>query len=302
MKLPSFAAALAAGLLAQAVLGAAPEVINLWPGTPPGDTVQLPPEANMTRPTDHLTGGRPVIRLGDISTPTITVYPPPAGHNTGAAVVVCPGGAYRIVAIDLEGTEICDWLNSLGVTAILLKYRVPAREGEPRYLAPLQDAQRAFGLVRAHAQAWGLDPHRVGIIGFSAGGDVAAILSNDYTARAYPPVDAADGFGCRPDFALLIYPAYLVGKDNVLAPEVKPPAAPQTPPTFLVQAEDDPLRVENALYYYLALQRGGVSAEMHLYPVGGHGYGLRRTDALVTTWPDRAADWLKSAGWLTPAP
>jgi len=302
MKPAYRAAVLAACLLAGPTLPAAPEVINLWPGPPPGDTVQLPPETNLTRSTDHLAGGRPYIRLGNISTPTITVYPPPAAHNTGTAAVVCPGGGYRIVSIDLEGTEICDWLNSLGVTAVLLKYRVPAREGEPRYLAPLQDAQRALGLVRAHAGAWGIDPHRVGVIGFSAGGDMAAILSNDYAERAYPPVDAADRLGCRPDFTLLIYPAYLVGKDNVLAPEVKPPHAPETPPTFLVQAEDDPIRVENAFYYYLALHRGGVAAELHLYPTGGHGYGLRRTDATATTWPDRAADWLKAGGWLAPAP
>jgi len=302
MKPPRLATALAAGLLAAPVLPAAPEVINLWPGPPPGGAVQLPPEGNMTKPTDHLTGGRPVIRIGNVATPTITVYPAPAAHNTGAAVLVCPGGGFRIVSIDLEGTEICDWLNSLGVTAVLLKYRVPEREGQPRYLAPLQDAQRALGLVRAHAAAWGIDPHRVGVIGFSAGGDVAAILSNDYAERAYPPVDAADQLGCRPDFALLIYPAYLVGKDNALAPEVKAPAAPQTPPTFLVQAEDDPIRVENALFYHLALHRGGVAAELHLYPTGGHGYGLRRTDALVTTWPDRAVDWLEAGGWLQPAP
>jgi len=296
---PHRAAALA--VLASSAFATEPRIITLWPGIPPGDTVKLPPEGDTTGPGDQLIAGRPVIRLGNVSVPTIAVFAPEPSRNTGAAVVVCPGGGYHILAMDLEGTEVCDWLNSLGVTGILLKYRVPAREGGPQYLPPLQDAQRAFGLVRQNAKSWGIDPHRVGILGFSAGGNLAAMLSNVHDGRAYPAVDAADALGCRPDFALLIYPAYLVGKDGGLVPELTVSSA-RTPPTFLVQAEDDPIPAENALFYYLALKRAGVPAELHLYPIGGHGYGLRRTDAVVTRWPERAAEWLKASGWLHPAP
>ena len=288
-------------LLAAPVVAAEPKGITLWPGTPPGETGKLPPEGDTTGPKDQLIAGRPVIRLGNVSTPTIAVYSPDAGRNTGTAVVVCPGGGYHILAMDLEGTEVCAWLNSLGVTGILLKYRVPAREGVPRYQAPLQDVQRALGLVRQNAQNLGIDPHRLGVLGFSAGAHLAAVLSNEHERRTYPAVDAADELSCRPDFALLIYPGYLVDKDNVVAPELSV-GSPKTPPTFLVQAQDDPIPAENALFYCLALKRAGVPAELHLYPVGGHGYGLRRTDAVVTTWPDRAAEWLKASGWLRPAP
>lgn len=274
---------------------------NLWPGRAPGETQTLPPEADLTQPTDDLIAGRRIIKLGNVSDPTITVYKPDPAKDTGAAVLVCPGGGYYILALDLEGTEVCAWLNSIGVTGVLLKYRVPAREGQPRYLAPLQDAQRALGLVRHRAGELGLDPHRIGVLGFSAGGHLAAALSNNHDERVYPLVDAADRTSCRPDFAVLVYPGYLTVKEKGdTLPEEMHVSATNTPPTFLVMAEDDPVRVENALVYYEALKDAHVPAEMHLYPQGGHGYGLRRTDALVTTWPDRAADWMRAAGWLTP--
>jgi len=293
------ALAAALTLFAAAGIAAAPHPIPLWPGTPPGDTAQLPPEADTTVPGDQLIAGRPVIRLGNVSTPTITVYAPDPAKNTGAAVVVCPGGGYHILALDLEGTEVCDWLNSLGVTGVLLKYRVPARDGGPSYLAALEDAQRALGLVRQNATAWGIDPKRVGVLGFSAGGNLAAVLSNNFEQRAYPPVDAADEYGCRPDFAFLIYPGSLVDENNAVAPQLTVRAG-KTPPTFLVQAANDPIPVQNSVYYFLALRRAGVPAELHVYATGGHGYGLRRTDEPVTSWPDRAADWLKASGWLQP--
>jgi acetyl esterase/lipase len=162
---------------------------------------------------------------------------------------------------------------------------------------PLQDAQRALGLVRHQAKDLGLDAQRIGVLGFSAGAHVAAMLSNHHAARTYPVVDAADQTSCRPDFSILIYPGYLVSETDVMAPELNLGVA-KTPPTFLAMAEDDPARVENALFYFLALKRANVPAEMHLYPTGGHGYGLRRTKDLVTTWPDRVADWMKTSGWL----
>jgi acetyl esterase/lipase len=279
-----------------------PAEIPLWPGKAPGETTVLPPEADTTKADGELIAGRRVIRLGNVSTPTMAIYRPDPAKDTGAAVVVCPGGGYYILAMDLEGTEVCDWLNSIGVTGILLKYRVPLREGRPAYAAPLQDAQRALGLVRSQAKTLGLDPNRIGVLGFSAGGHLSAALSNNHDARTYPAVDAADEVSCRPDFCVLIYTGSLTVKEknDVLAPEL-PVSTTNTPPTFIAMTQDDGERVESALFYYLALKKASVPAEMHLYPKGGHGYGLRRTELTVSTWPDRVADWMKASGWLKPA-
>ncbi|MGB8166768.1 MAG: alpha/beta hydrolase [Chthoniobacteraceae bacterium] len=275
------------------------EPIALWPDAVPGETGTLPPEQDMSKPTDKPVGGKPLIRLGNVSRPTITVFPAPKEKNTGAAVVVCPGGGYSILALDLEGSEVCEWLNSIGVTGVLLKYRVPGRKDQPPRLAPLQDAQRAIGLVRSRAAEWGIDPNRIGILGFSAGGHLAANASNNYEPRAYPAVDDADKESCRPDFAVLVYPAYLTLKDkgDELAPEMKITA--QTPQTFMVMAQDDPIRVEGPIYYSLALKREKVPFELHVYPTGGHGYGLRPSEHNVTTWPARVAEWMKTRGLLS---
>ena len=271
--------------------------IALWPGRSPGEKTALPPEADVEKPTDEAIAGRPVQKRGNVSDPTITIYRPDPAKNTGAAVLVCPGGGYYILALDLEGTEVCEWLNSIGITAVLVKYRVPRREGLAPYAAPLQDAQRALGIVRSRAKDFGIDPARIGVLGFSAGGNLAAMLSNNHHARTYPPVDTADETSCRPDFCVLIYPGDLTTKekDDALAPELSV-SHENTPPTFIAMTEDD--KVENALTYYHALMKANVPAEMHLYPRGGHGYGLRRTELTVTTWPDRAADWLESEGFL----
>jgi acetyl esterase/lipase len=272
-----------------------PKPINLWPGVAPGDRGDIPPEQDITKTTDELIAGKRVIRLGNVSKPAITVYPVRGGNNTGAAVLVCPGGGYHILAMDLEGTEVCEWLNSIGVTGMLLKYRVPKRQYEEGHIAPLQDAQRALGLIRSRASEWGIDPKRVGVLGFSAGAHLAANLSNNSQNRAYPRVDAADDQSCRPDFTLLIYPGLLVaGKDGLeLGPELRIGAG--TPPTFIVMAADDPVRAENAFYYAIALKKAKVPVELHVYEKGGHGYGLRaRQDLPVTTWPARAEDWMKS--------
>jgi acetyl esterase/lipase len=278
-------------------LGAESPPIRLWTGAAPGEKGGLGPERDTTTPKDNLIAGRPVIRLGNVSDPTITVYRPDAGKDTGAAVVVCPGGGYYILAMDLEGTEVCQWLNSVGVTGVLLKYRVPQREGHPGYAAPLQDVQRAVGLVRLNARDWGIDPARVGVLGFSAGGHLCAALAAN-PARTYPRVDGADDLSCRPDFQVLVYPGGLV-KDNtgyVLGPEVA--VTEGTPPTFLAMALDDPVKVENVISYATALKEAKVPMELHVYPTGGHGYGLRPTKDYVTTWPQRAADWMRSRGLL----
>ncbi len=288
-----------ATLLATAVFAqAASEPIALWPGVPPGDKGGLPPEADVTKPTDNVVSGKPVIRLGNVSNPTITVFPAPAEKATGAAVMVCPGGGYHILAMDLEGTEVCEWLNSIGVTAVLLKYRVPAREGLPKHAPALQDAQRAMGIIRQRAGEWGLDPARVGCLGFSAGGHLCAALSASIAVRTYEAIDDADKQSCRPDFMALIYAAYLTQKDK--GDEVSPDTAVSklTPPTFLAMTEDDPVRAETALFYYLALKNAKVPAELHLYPMGGHGYGLRRTPFNISTWPKRAEEWLRALGAL----
>lgn len=282
-----------ATVLAAQVWAAPSEPIPLWPGGPPGETNTVLPERDTSKPGEGLVAGKPLIRLGHVSQPSITVYRPEPANDTGVAVIVCPGGGYSILAMDLEGTEVCEWLNSIGVTGVLLKYRVPKRES-----GPLQDAQRALGLVRHRAKEWGLNPQRIGVLGFSAGGNLAAELSANHNARAYPIVDDADAASCRPDFQLLVYPAYLVQKDDPqkIAPAVT--VTSNTPPTFLLMAVDDPVRVENVLGYSLALKQSKVPFELHVYPTGGHGYGLRQTSERVTLWPDLAAQWMKSQGWL----
>ncbi len=289
--------------LVAATAAAQSQPIRLWPGAAPDDPPGIPAEVAETSPADPATRTRPVTRITNVTVPTITVYSPDPVHDTGAAVVVCPGGAYHHLAIDKEGTEICQWLNAIGVTGVLLKYRVPQREGFPRWRLPLQDAQRAFGILRRRAKEFGIDPHRIGIIGFSAGANLAAVLSNNHEQRIYPRVDEADDQSCRPDFAMVIYPGWLsdAGRGSRgVAPEL-PVSADRTPPTFLVQAEDDHANVENSLNYYFALQANHVPAEMHLYPRGGHGYGLRQHGDRVSTWPDRAAAWLQDTGILAPA-
>ncbi|MFN0066872.1 MAG: alpha/beta hydrolase [Limisphaerales bacterium] len=297
MKFPPFLAALC--LVAAPLFAAAPSPVKLWPGTPPGDQGGLPPEADTTKDTDNLVAGRRLIRLGNVSEPSLAFFPAPAGTANGACVLVCPGGGYHILASDLEGTEVCDWLNSLGVHAALLKYRVPRRPGREPHAAPLEDAQRAMGLLRQRATEWGVDTNRIGVLGFSAGGHLAAVLSNT-PQRAYPRVDAADDLPARPNFAVLIYPGYLTDKDqgDRVRPEL--PLSTNTPPTFLAITQDDPVRVETALGYAAGLQRERVPFELHVHPRGGHGYGLRRTDNPVTWWPDRAGEWMKFNGWLKP--
>lgn len=267
--------------------------IHLWPDAAPGAPDNPAPEIDTTTAKDNLIAGKPLIRLGNVSTPALTLYTP-AGKNTGAAIVVFPGGAYRILAIDLEGTEVCDWLTNAGITCILLKYRVPDSGPYPKSSAALQDAQRTLGIVREHAAAWHIDPHRIGVLGFSAGAHLAAALSTHFDKRLYAPIDAADQLSCRPDFAVIIYPGYLALAEQNFAPNSEIHPTGQTPPSFILQAEDDPVHVENATVYFLALKNAKVPAELHLYAQGGHGYGLRRTALPVTAWPQLVEAWLRT--------
>ncbi len=274
----------------------------IWPGTPPDAVPDPTPE---TGASTH------------VSRPTMTVYAP-KGHNTGAAVVVFPGGGYQVLAMDLEGTEICDWLTSRGVTCVLLKYRVPnsgptllnGRRYYPKVQTALQDAQRTLGLVRRYAGAWRVDPHKVGVIGFSAGGHLVAAVSTHFAERTYRPVDAADALSCRPDFAIAVYPGHLWAhedepratrnqEDLTLRPDITVRA--DTPPTFLLQAQnDDTDSIEQSLAYYVALQKAGVPTEMHLYAQGGHAFGLRKSNLPIGRWPDLVERWLHTIGVLGP--
>ncbi|MHB8503127.1 MAG: alpha/beta hydrolase [Candidatus Acidiferrales bacterium] len=273
--------------------------IEVWPHGAPGAPANPPPEGDTTTAKDNLIAGKPIIRLGNVSTPTLTLYRP-TGKSTGVAVVVFPGGGYRILAIDLEGTEVCDWLNSAGITCVLLKYRVPDTGPYPKSAAALQDAQRALGIVRSHAAEWHIDGHRVGVLGFSAGGHLAAALSTHFDKRIYDRIDAADELSCRPDFAVIIYPGYLAIAEQNFAANADIHVTEQTPPTFLLQAEDDPVHVENSIVYFMALKNAKVPAEMHIYTQGGHGYGLRRTELPITRWPELAEIWLRTIRVLPP--
>ena len=278
-----------------------PTTLSIWPHGAPGAQPNPPAEIDTTTVKDDLIAGKPVIRLGNVSTPTLTLYPP-AGKNTGAAVVVFPGGGYHILAMDLEGTEVCDWLNSAGIACILVKYRVPGSGPYPKSSAALQDAQRALGTVRSHAGEWHLDPQRIGVLGFSAGAHLAAALSTHFDKRLYDPVDSADRISCRPDFAVIVYPGYLALAEQNFAPNPDIAVTEKTPPSFIVQAEDDPVHVENSTVYFLALKNAKVAVEMHLYAQGGHGYGLRRTALPITTWPESVQTWLHTIQVLPGSP
>ena len=267
--------------------------LPVWPGTAPGAPTNPAAEIDTTTAKDNMIAGKPLVRLGNVSAPTLTLYTP-TGRNTGAGVVVFPGGSYRILAIDLEGTEVCEWLNSAGITCVLLKYRVPDTGPYPKSAAALQDAQRAAGIVRSHAAEWHIDPQRIGVLGFSAGAHLAAALSTHFEQRLYDPIDAADKVSCRPDFAVIVYPGYLAIAEQDFAPNSEIHATDKTPPSFIVQAADDPVHVENATVYFLALKNAKVPAELHIYAQGGHGYGLRRTALPVTAWPDLVETWLRT--------
>ena len=301
--------------------------LPIWPGAvPDAQPVARPETAEMA---EGLIAGKSGEFVVNVSQPTMTVYSPTA-KNTGVAVVVFPGGGYLTLAIDLEGTEVCDWLTPKGITCVLLKYRVPDDNGYPKPASypksgpypespmALEDAQRTIGLVRFHAAEWHIDPHKVGVLGFSAGGHLSAAISTHFAKRLYPAVDAADKESCRPDFAVSIYPGHLsisaaewdakqgarkfmvphlpnADKDLGINPGI--PVTSHTPPTFLLQAENDHVdNVNDSLAYYIALKKGGVPVEMHLYAQGGHAFGLRRTELPITEWPQLVERWLGTIG------
>ncbi len=269
-------------------------VVPVWATKAPGDEgLTLPPEKAETKPDKPPS----ITRISNVSTPTLHLFKPDPARDTGASVIICPGGGHHILAWDLEGTEVAAWLNTLGVTGIVLKYRVPARDKNLPYQAAVRDAQRAVSLVRSKATEWKLDPKRIGILGFSAGGEVAALTAL-FNQRIYESSDEVDTISHRPDFGLLIYPAYLTEKgDGKLRDYVK--VQKDTPPLFLAHAHDDGVTPLSSALLYVDLKRAGRSAELHIVSKGGHGYGLRPSASNeASEWPARAAAWLKHTGLL----
>ena len=284
-------------LYADALPPAEPLVVGLWPKEPPGPpAVTNGPEQNLTKPEDRLIAGRRIIKLGNVSDPEMHVFLPPAERANGGAVVVCPGGGFSILAWDLEGTEVAEWLNSIGMAAVVVKYRVPTRQhGVPgKWQGPVMDAQRALSLTRHRAAEWNIDPQRIGILGFSAGGETAALTAVKNGRRLYEPTDEADRTPCVANFALLIYPGGIAEKDGVLKEDYR--VDKQTPPMFFVHAADDNVTCQSSVALFSALQKAGVPAELHIHTSGGHGYGLRATNLPVTHWPRHAETWLKQLG------
>ena len=282
--------------------------IPIWPAGKMPNALKHPKSEYVERITKPLVAGKPWTAVNNVSEPTMTVYPPKS-KNTGAAVIVFPGGGFRVLAIDLEGTEICHWFTSEGMTCVLLKYRVPfsgpaSHKSSHCHIYPkaptaLQDAQRTLGLVRFNAKKWHINPNKIGVIGFSAGGYMVANISTHFTKRAYEPIDAADKISCRPNFAIAVYPGHMRvdGKPMAQNPRIK--FTKNTPPTFIVQAENDPEdNINNSLLYYIGLKNAGVPVEMHLYAHGGHAFGLRQTQYPITRWPSLAKIWLHTISMI----
>jgi acetyl esterase/lipase len=298
MKLPSIIALTVTALLTLSLRAAEPLVLDVWPeGRVPGEPSGIGEE----KEEPPKPGQREVQRIANVTRPTISFYPAPKETNTGAAVLIAPGGGYNILAWDLEGTEVAQWLNSIGVNGIVLKYRVPRRPGKDKEkvepVESLQDAQRAMSLVRSRAGEWNIDAKKIGMLGFSAGGHLTAKTSTTFAKRSYEPLDKIDEISSRPDFTVLIYPAYLVEKDAT-AIKAEFPISKETPPAFLAHAGDDPVTPESSLFYYLALKRASVPAELHIYSTGGHGFGLRDSVSPSHTWPKRCEEWLRAGSWI----
>lgn len=276
-----------------------PAPIDLWPGTAPGEKGNIGPEG----PPPLKPGAKgPSKSITNVTKPTIAVYKPAKEIDTGAAIVIAPGGGYNVLAFEHEGTMVAEWLQSIGVTGVLLKYRVPRRPDQSKDAPPigaLQDAQRAISITRAKAGEWGIDPNRIGFIGFSAGGHLGAWVSTNSDKRSYEAVDVSDKASCRPDFAVLIYPGGVLQKENkaLFRPEIR--VAKDTPPTFLAVAVNDTGSFDGTLALMKALKDAGVKSEIHVYSDGGHGFGMRAGDKPHNAWPKRCEEWLRGEGLLT---
>jgi len=283
-----------------------PLVVELWPGKVPDETGNIGAEKFVMSPKldrKQVEVTEPTKMVTNVTKPTITVYRPAKDNDTGTALLICPGGGYWNLYWQLEGEEVATWLNSLGVTGIVLKYRVPRRPDEPKgepARRPLQDAQRAVSLVRSKAEEWGIAPQRIGIVGFSAGGHLAVATATSFETRSYQPIDDIDRISCRPDFAVLVYSGYLKAKDkDELAPGLRIPTG--TPPIFLAHGGDDIIsNPDHSVVMYLALKRAGVRAELHIYATAAHDFGVRASDHPCSTWTQSCANWLRHQGFLKP--
>ena len=285
-----------------------PQRIDIWPGKVPDETGAIGPEhVRMSPQLDRkkVEVTESTLLITDVTRPTITILRPVKEKDTGTAVLIFPGGGYWDLYWQLEGEEVAAWLNSIGATGIILKYRVPRRPDEPERepaRRPLQDAQRALSLVRHRAGEWGINPRRIGVIGFSAGGHLAISTATRFDERTYQPMDAVDQVSCRPDFAILAYPGYLKARDkDELAPGLRIPAG--TPPVFLVHGGEDLISgPEHSVVMYLALKRSGIPAELHIFAGTAHDFGVRTGDRPFNTWTESCAKWLRAQDFLGKAP
>lgn len=281
-----------------------PRVIDVWPGKPPDENAQI--GAERTRLSPKLDRKQVEVTeqtrlITDVTRPTLTIYPAQPGKATGTAMIICPGGGYWDLYWQLEGEEVANWLNSNGVTGIILKYRVPRRPDEPKpepARRPLEDAQRAVSLVRSKAKEWQISPQRIGIIGFSAGGHLAIATATSFEQRTYAPIDDIDQVSCRPDFSVLVYPGYLKPKDkDELSPGLRIPT--NTPPVFLAHGGADIISPpEHSVVMYLALRKAGIPAELHIYAGAAHDFGVRSTDQPCSAWTQSCVAWLQHQGFL----
>lgn len=301
---PTVVAALTSLAIAWSAVGAEPFIVSVWPGQPPEESGGIGPER--TRQSPQLDRKRVEVTeqttlITDVTHPTLTVYRPPKDKDSGTAMLICPGGGYWDLYWQLEGEEVAAWLNSIGVTGIILKYRVPRRPDEPKgepARRPLQDAQRAVSLVRSRASEWGIHPERIGIVGFSAGGHLAVAAATSFDKRTYAPVDEVDKASCRPDFAVSVYPGFLKAREkDELWPGLRVPEG--TPPIFLAHGGEDIISSpENSVFMYLALRRAGVPAELHVYAGTAHDFGVRPSDRPYGSWTESLARWLRDRGLL----
>ena len=282
-----------------------PFAIDVWPGKPADDDSAKIGEEKffelMVNGKPYQVDGKPTKWLTNVTKPTLTVYKPAKEIDTGVAMLICPGGGYHNLGWDVEGTEIAEWLNTIGITGIILKYRCPRRPGDEKNVppaGPLKDAQRAISLVRSKAKDWGIDPKKIGMVGFSAGGHLVGSTCTRFEERTYEAIDAIDTISCRPDFGIMCYSGYFKVNDG-LSPTVKTPK--ETPPLFFVHATDDSISdVEHSVTFYLALKRAKIDAEMQIFAAGGHGFGVRPGSPCFG-WTRTCQNWLKARGILTPA-
>ncbi|MHB0957773.1 MAG: alpha/beta hydrolase [Pirellulaceae bacterium] len=284
--------------LAAAAVGQERQVLRLWEGVAPGPPTQPMEPRNIDGAE---VAGRSILRLTDIDTPSLEVFPADPAHASGAAVIVCPGGGYSILAYDLEGTEIAQWLQGIGVTALVLKYRVPKLEGEEPGQRPLMDLQRAIRTVRSRAGEMKIHPQKIGVLGFSAGGHLIMLAGTQYSCSTYLPQDEVDTQSAKPDFLIPIYPAYLADSNAVPA-KLRDAivVTKETPPAFLTVTHDDADRGIGAALLSIELKRNEVPCELHIFVQGGHGYGLRESDNAVSQWPRLCEQWLRAQKIIGP--